>query len=485
MGAIDKAAQVVVLSFKKGIMLREGPSGCALLQSQGVQIPLVQPSSGFLAALRALSSDGATTEQLRNLIIEHDGVAGLSKILSSLRRLTQRGLICQTVTWPEGRLATLVPMSPPHTWLSDGHIAPSRYVMSRFTYLHKNDEQYILASPLAHATIVLHDWRATALLYMLTQPASLQGLYNTFQDLPAASIDMFVQMLLECRVLSGIMADGQPEEETPTLTQWDFHDLVFHTKSRIGRNNSPCGATFRFLGKIDPLPAIKPPMSDEVISLYKPDIQALKVNDVPFTRVLEARRSIRTHGEQPITVMQLGEFLYRTARIRALTRTAEQGYERSNRPYPSSGACYELELYVIANACAGLPSGLFYYCPKEHQLYRVAGQTREVEALLEEAYHAADQQGMPQILIVLTARFQRVAWKYEAMAYAAILKNVGVLYQTMYLVATAMGLAACALGSGNSDVFAAAAGVDYYVETSVGEFMLGSKVEEGANKETL
>jgi oxazoline/thiazoline dehydrogenase len=42
----------------------------------------------------------------------------------------------------------------------------------------------------------------------------------------------------------------------------------------------------------------------------------------------------------------------------------------------------------------------------------------------------------------------------------------------MYLVATAMNLAPCGLGGGDSDLFAAAAGLDYYVETSVGEFML-------------
>ena len=60
------------------------------------------------------------------------------------------------------------------------------------------------------------------------------------------------------------------------------------------------------------------------------------------------------------------------------------------------------------------------------------------------------------------------------MAYATTLKNVGVLYQTMYLVATAMGLAPCALGCGDSDAFARAAGADYYAEPSVGEFLLGS-----------
>ncbi len=38
----------------------------------------------------------------------------------------------------------------------------------------------------------------------------------------------------------------------------------------------------------------------------------------------------------------------------------------------------------------------------------------------------------------------------------------------MYLVATAMGLAPCAIGGGDADLFARAAGTDYYAETSVG-----------------
>jgi hypothetical protein len=45
----------------------------------------------------------------------------------------------------------------------------------------------------------------------------------------------------------------------------------------------------------------------------------------------------------------------------------------------------------------------------------------------------------------------------------------------MYLAATAMGLGPCAVGCGDADLFARAAGTDYWAETSVGEFLLGSQ----------
>jgi hypothetical protein len=44
----------------------------------------------------------------------------------------------------------------------------------------------------------------------------------------------------------------------------------------------------------------------------------------------------------------------------------------------------------------------------------------------------------------------------------------------MYLTATAMGLAPCAIGGGDADLFARAAGTDYCAESSVGEFLLGT-----------
>jgi oxazoline/thiazoline dehydrogenase len=96
-----------------------------------------------------------------------------------------------------------------------------------------------------------------------------------------------------------------------------------------------------------------------------------------------------------------------------------------------------------------------------------------VEALLADATVATLSQQPPQVLVCLASRFQRVSWSYEGIAYAVTLKNAGVLYQTFYLVATAMGLACSGVGRGDSDMFAKAAGTDYFAETTVGELVLG------------
>ena len=149
------------------------------------------------------------------------------------------------------------------------------------------------------------------------------------------------------------------------------------------------------------------------------------------------------------------------------------------RPYPSGGALYELEVYAVVAACRGLSPGLYHYDGLGHRLVRRTGRTAEFERLLSDAALAVGLQATePQVLLVLAARLPRVAWKYTGLAYSLVLKHVGVVFQTMYLAATAMGLAPCAVGLGDSDLFAQAADVDYYAETSVGEFLLGSAPAE-------
>lgn len=472
MNSSDLLTQGFVLSLKEGISLLEQADGSTALVSPGANLPLGQASKGMIAALRLLSTEGATEKELIDLAGQHDGSTGLPKMLYYLQRFTQSGLICHTVTSNGIKLATIVPTSSTYQFRLAELVSDKPYSLSRFAYLRRHGGQFVLESPLAQAKIVLHSWQATAMLHVLATSRTLAELYEDFQDITNTSISLFMSLLLGCDMVQG---DGQEEPEA--LAQWGFHDLLFHSRSRLGRRAGPYGATYRFRDKTQPLPAVKPLMSEETFSLYKPDLDTLKKDDLSFTCVLEERQSLRHHdSERPIMVEQLGEFLYRTARIRALHQ-AEQGlYEYSSRPYPNGGACYELELYVVARACTGLCPGLYHYDPREHQLARLAGHANTVDVLLQEASYATAEQSMPQVLIILAARFQRVAWKYEAMAYALILKNVGVLYQTMYLVATAMGLAACALGGGNSDLFAAAAGTDYYAETSVGEFILGAKV---------
>jgi SagB-type dehydrogenase family enzyme len=88
---------------------------------------------------------------------------------------------------------------------------------------------------------------------------------------------------------------------------------------------------------------------------------------------------------------------------------------------------------------------------------------------------------VPQILITIAARFGRISWKYSSIAYALILKDVGVLMQTLYLVTTDMGLGGCAIGTANIDLFARMTGIEFHVEGPVGQFAIGRGAKPAAS----
>ena len=116
-----------------------------------------------------------------------------------------------------------------------------------------------------------------------------------------------------------------------------------------------------------------------------------------------------------------------------------------------------------------------------HALVPIAVRAPELEALLAGAEFAMGAPAAPQILITIAARFGRVSWKYSSVAYSLILKDVGVLTQTLYLMATDMGLGGCAIGTTNIDLFAKMTGIEFHVEGPVGQFALGRGKKPGAS----
>jgi SagB-type dehydrogenase family enzyme len=108
-------------------------------------------------------------------------------------------------------------------------------------------------------------------------------------------------------------------------------------------------------------------------------------------------------------------------------------------------------------------------------------RTHQLEALLTGAEFAMGVSTPPQILIMIAARFGRLSWKYSSLAYALILKDAGVLIQTLYLMATDMGLGGCAIGSANIDLFAKMTGIEFHIEGPVGQFAIGRGTNPGTS----
>ncbi len=75
---------------------------------------------------------------------------------------------------------------------------------------------------------------------------------------------------------------------------------------------------------------------------------------------------------------------------------------------------------------------------------------------------------------MVTSRFELLGGRYGDLAYSLLLKEVGALLQTFYLVAQDVGLGGCALGGGTPDtLLSELVGTAQLQEPVVGEFMIG------------
>jgi SagB-type dehydrogenase family enzyme len=352
-------------------------------------------------------------------------------------------------------------------------------VLSRFAYMRRRGNEMVLESPRAGALFKICNPKIAAAMAMLSAPQPLKRLRR--QDgFPGLEL---LALLVDCQILFKIEAGGddglRPAEGDDNLVLWDFHDLVFHARSTEGRHANPLGGLYPYVDVMNPLPAVRPPWPGTAIDLR--NFCAAPAEPLSgFAKLLRERHSIRDFDHQrPITLAELSRFLDRTARVVSEFKTPldpEGGgpvLTHTMRPYPSAGAGYELELYLAVDACEGLPRGFYHYDAGGHAMVPIEVHAHEFEALLKGAELAMGAPAAPQILITIAARFGRISWKYSSIAYGLILKDVGVLIQTFYLMATDMGLGGCAIGSTNIELFAKMTGIAFQVEGAVGQFAIG------------
>ena len=345
---------------------------------------------------------------------------------------------------------------------------PATIALSRFAACRRDGDELVLESPVTNVSLRTKD--AAVIAFVLSFAVQYNDAVGAL--LCVADRERIVRLLLAL----GYLLDATNAEPDPDVARWgaairywEHHDLAFHVHSRLGRRAGGYGGTFRF-GKGNP-PSTAQPASGPEIELPRPDLAALERSDRPFIQVMESRVSTREFTGM-LTIAQLGEVLFRALAVRhGRLVVAHAAVER--RPYPSGGAVYPLRFYLVVDRCDGLTPGLYVYDPNRHSLSLVRDYDAQVARMVEDAHSAMGRLGRPQALMVIAASFPEVFWKYSRVGYALILKDLGVVIQNLYLAAEAAGVGACALGGGDSDLFARCASAPYYELGSVGEFALG------------
>jgi len=474
------APPVISARLSGHIKLESQADGSVAASFDGYSVGLGKFSSAVLSRLHELRAGLPLASFAGSRLVDKE-------IDLLVRRLARSGLLEYRFAPPGGGqdLVVIEPQIPDYRPRTAKLTNTDVIALSRFAYLRRRGNEMVLESPRAGALFRIGDLKIAAALAQLASPQKI-GKFRKAPGFPGIEL---LALLLDCQILfkveSGKESNLRWSEGDDDLVLWDFHDLLFHARSTEGRQANPLGGLYPYAGLMPLPPAVRPAWPGKKIdlrNLVTSTSESLAPSEfsMMFARMLKERHSTREFDDaRPITLAELAQLLDSAARIRAKWSSSLDmdggGPEISYaaRPYPSGGAAYELELYLSVANCEGLVRGFYHYDADEHALTPIIVRSPDLEAQLAAAEFAMGASTVPQILITIAARFGRVSWKYSSVAYSLILKDVGVVFQTLYLTATALGLGGCAIGTNNIELFSKMTGLEFHVEGAVGQFALG------------
>jgi SagB-type dehydrogenase family enzyme len=423
----------------------------------------------LIEAFATLTTTGEYESEL------HDGVSqrdpeSISKLCYYLHNLDSHGWLARSYRIQGSSLMTVLPLSNRFVFAEATIDPETRYSLCRFAYIRREAQQLVMQSPLTQASVALFGHRAAAIPFLLTRPNQARELYVQNDDLRMGCL----QLLLRAGMVRA------EKQKVSSSEKWNFHDLLLHRSSRSASMSEPAQGHYPYAGRITPPPALKP-----MAPMRWVDLRRSENTSQPKRRPddAEVRRDPLTPQPAPrMTLHDLDRLLWRAAHVRG---TAELDVETARgivpvdfapRPYPNGGSLYELEIYVVVNRCEDLASALYYYDPMYHRLGLIFQTSDAVKSFLDDSARSAGILiAEVEVLIIVTARYERRAWKYVSTAYSNVHKNAGVLCATFELLAGDVGLACQSTRSVNGRYFCRMAALDPYLEAPVAYCVLGAK----------
>jgi SagB-type dehydrogenase family enzyme len=205
-----------------------------------------------------------------------------------------------------------------------------------------------------------------------------------------------------------------------------------------------------------------------VIGLPTPAPAADEGPQTDLWTCVSKRRSVRSYGATPLSLLELSRLLWASAGITTsyITPHGQEFY----RAAPTAGALYPIETYVVVNKVDDLEPGLYHY--------RVAGMD-VLERPLVEGSHSLEQLrtgdlrqeivaaaldqpfcGKAGAVFLWTAVFPRSVWKYKERAYRYFYLDSGHMAAHLSLAAVALGLGSCPVAAFYDDEVNRLLGVD-------------------------
>jgi len=192
---------------------------------------------------------------------------------------------------------------------------------------------------------------------------------------------------------------------------------------------------------------------------------------VALDTLLFSRQSTRKYATDAVSLETLSALLYWG--FGKLHAHSNNNSDSQQRPHPSGGAKYPIEVYLIILNVEGVQSGVYHYNVPNHTLEKLP---QELDlGILKNAYQYSFV-AEAGVLVCLTAIKGRSIGTYGALSYKLELIEAGHVGQNFYLATHALGLGCCGLAAGDTATMHDMIGLDGGNEHLVYTIAVGHKM---------
>jgi SagB-type dehydrogenase family enzyme len=191
---------------------------------------------------------------------------------------------------------------------------------------------------------------------------------------------------------------------------------------------------------------------------------------VSLSDAVRQRLSCRNFLAAPLALSEIGTILWFGNGVEGEVNLGAR--QLLERPIPSSGGLYPLELYLIARQVETLVPGLYHFAALEHALELL--KPMELSAgIVSQLFMNQSYLANASAIVLIAAVLERNMHKYAERGYRYVLLEAGHAAQNMCLAAAGMKLGALPLGGFFDGFLAKLFGLDLEKEILVYGIALG------------
>lgn len=169
-----------------------------------------------------------------------------------------------------------------------------------------------------------------------------------------------------------------------------------------------------------------------------------------FSDLLRKRKSHRNYTEKPVSFQSIA-WMLQTA-MGPIGGEAEKYEGAPRRKYPSAGALYAVDAYILVKNVNGLQQGTYYFDATSNELVQLRSEAFMMRSYLYEPPGFDEMLEHTAAAIILCGHFDKLFYKYGERAWKLAYLEAGHIAQNLYLAAAEVGtVGVCEHGGFNAD----------------------------------